>query len=1415
MATRHRTRASMVGIIALAALLGVGALVLGPEPATADHGGPTVAGIAVTSDAGDDDTYSLGDSIEVTLTLSEAVTVDTTNGTPRLNIDMDPADWGTKWAAYARGSGTTELVFVHTVVEPNYSTQGIAVLADTLELNGGTIQSASGLDVHLAHAGLAHDASHKVNWQLLPPGAPMVTGVAVTSSPAHSDNIYRVDETIRVRLTFNQAVDVDTTNGTPQLTIKMDPAYGEKRAAYERGGGTAELTFAHRVVEPNYSNQGIAVLADTLELNGGTIRSAAGADADLEHAGLGHDANHKVDAGLVSTNRAPVVNRQARNHAWFVQHNNAPRGVLVSKGFHGIFSDPDGDPLTYAVSIPAEYAGLVELLHIREDGSSDVLAAQSDLSLEVIQRVWFRADAEDWRRLTAGLPNPVTVTATLTATDPQGLSASVNGDFLIAWENRPVPVRAEAKGATLQLTFDQGVRGNPTPGQFTVRAVNEDGSSGIIGVTRVAVDGAVVRLKLASAIEDGRTVTLDYAHDADTPLRRAAGGNAHVRDFIGQAVALASAQQTEIPTVTGVAISSNAGGDGAYAMGESIEVTLTFSEAVDVSGSPRLRIDLDPEAWEMHYGFVPAFLLATNADSVELRHVTGLRFAGYHSGSGSDRLTFTYDVVEPDISTAGVAVLGSSLELNGGIIQSTSTWGDADLAHPGLAHGLDHRVDWRRSPAGTPSLTGVALASKPRLDADDDGTGETYGDGQAILVDLTWSDTVSWDVSATDAKVVVGLRIGNNLREAQLVTGGATSGAAQTLRFSYTVVAADSDDDGISVTPDSGGALALVRNGATLRDATGGNAPVAHSGLAADASHLVDGSETAPANSAPECASAETWDERYAAPLLIAYYQDVICNDADGDTLEFSLSSDRPEVSKWIDYDGPTNRLRFQAWGHCDLKDITPALPSPFVTTVTVTATDPEGASATGQAYFITHYLGSHGWLHGCPHLVDARVNGAALTLTFDVDLDRDSVPAAGDFVVKVDGATVALADSGAVRVEDQSVTLTLAAEVGASQSLTVSYVPGRNPIADHPRYEAVHARAFEDVPVVNVSPPIGAEVALESTPGKDADGDGVNDTYGVGETISVRVTFPEAVHVDAANGTPRLRIKMDPNYGEKWAAYAGGSGTATLTFSHTVVEPNLSTRGIAVLSHSLELNGGAIRTAAGVDAVLGHAGLAHDAGHKVDWQLTPPPPTAPALTFAAAVGTAVNLTFDKAVQASPAPTPGQFSAHVANSDGSTGSVSVDSVAVNGATVALALASALSEGQTVTLDYTHDDASPLRGVEDGGPHSGDFRVQAFDLTLTDALQVRILADTHSPRLEQTAGMTALIANAPSGETPAYLWEFQWDEDWLVTSRTSRAGYTVMTMREGESEVPRAFRVTVTYASGASATSPVFNIVWTR
>ena len=138
--------------------------------------------------------------------------------------------------------------------------------------------------------------------------------------------------------------------------------------------------------------------------------------------------------------------------------------------------------------------------------------------------------------------------------------------------------------------------------------------------------------------------------------------------------------------------------------------------------------------------------------------------------------------------------------------------------------------------------------------------------------------------------------------------------------------------------------------------------------------------------------------------------------------------------------------------------------------------------------------------------------------------------------------------------------------------------------------------------------PPKVTGVEISSTPSLDVDGDNTKETYGLGEKIQVQATFDKNVTV---TGTPRLKIKMDPNFGEFWANYESGSGSKVLTFAYTVASPNMSPNGIAVLENTLELNGGTIKDGT-VDAALAHTGLAHNAAHKVNSGLQPATPETP-----------------------------------------------------------------------------------------------------------------------------------------------------------------------------------------------------------
>ena len=278
---------------------------------------PSVSQVAITSTTTYGDTYVLGETIQVSLTFTETVNVDTTGGTPRLRIKLAPA-YGERWADYSGGSGTTTLIFGYTVAEPDRSTWGIAVLRDRLDLNGGTIRSVGTpqTDAHRWYPGLDHDPAHMVDWHRSEPGVPWVVGAAITSDPG-ADGVYAQGDVIQVTATFSEVVNVDTTGGTPRLKIRMAPnlwwTYGwhaslfwfdwdheERWADYSGGSGTKELTFAYTVLGVNRSIRGVAVLGSGLQLNGGTIRStdATPVNARLRYGGLRHDPDHLVDGKI-------------------------------------------------------------------------------------------------------------------------------------------------------------------------------------------------------------------------------------------------------------------------------------------------------------------------------------------------------------------------------------------------------------------------------------------------------------------------------------------------------------------------------------------------------------------------------------------------------------------------------------------------------------------------------------------------------------------------------------------------------------------------------------------------------------------------------------------------------------------------------------------------------------------------------------------------------------------------------------------------------------------------------------------------------------------------------------------------------------------------------------------------------------
>ena len=122
-----------------------------------------------------------------------------------------------------------------------------------------------------------------------------------------------------------------------------------------------------------------------------------------------------------------------------------------------------------------------------------------------------------------------------------------------------------------------------------------------------------------------------------------------------------ASQQLEAPVVEGAPVVGEAGTDGAWTAGETVEVKLTFSEPVTVD-------------------------ITGGTPSIDLRLGTQARSAAYTSGSGTKELVFGYTLAEDEGPHATVLVPGDSLVLNGGTIVSAADGTvDAVLAHVGAA----------------------------------------------------------------------------------------------------------------------------------------------------------------------------------------------------------------------------------------------------------------------------------------------------------------------------------------------------------------------------------------------------------------------------------------------------------------------------------------------------------------------------------------------------------------------------------------------------------------------------------------------------------------------------------------------------------------------------------------------------------
>ena len=751
--------------------------------AGADTVAPVVMAVAFAGAAPHDadgdatpETYRRGDAVQVAVSFSEAVTVDTKDGAgiPSLGLLVGT---NTREAAYASGTGTATLVFSYAVAADDTDGDGVSVAAGSIALNNGTLRDAGNNAAVLGHGALAPDARRRVDGTIVPA---KLTGLAFAgAAPRDADrdgvpDTYRPGDTISVEATFERAVAV---TGAPTLALTVGE--NTREAAYVRGTSTATLTFSYTVATGDEDSDGVSLPANPIALGGGRIRATAGT-AVLTHGGVAADALHKVD-GV-----APSMTGASRNEG-SLSGGHFGRGETLRLAVH--FTEPVfavGSPtLRLATTVAphertASYAG-------RDDGPPAALWFDY-----VVQAADVSRGGIPWSATTEPLAGTV-VDAAGNAFDPV-FDSSNNALFdlngAVAGADTVAPVVQEIAFAGAAPRDSDGDDTPDTYGAGHVIEVAVAFSEAVTVTTGNGTPSLGLRVgsntRQASYASGSGTAALTFSYtvaadDADTdgvsvPANGIAPRGGTIADAAGNAAALdhdavaadpdRKVDGTFRPTrVTALAFAGTAprdadrdGAGDTWRLGDTIEVRAAFDKAVTVdttNGTPWLALTVGANT----------------------------RQAEYESGTGTAALTFSYTVAADDEDTDGVSVAAGSIALEGGTLRDAAGDGAA-LGHDAIARDAKRKVD-----GVGPSEPTVTVNAGGGTDA-----GWFYR-GETLRFTVTFSEPVY--VSGTPKKP---LAIGTGARQNRWWADYAGRKGPSVLLFDYVAHAGDSG--GLTYEPD-------------------------------------------------------------------------------------------------------------------------------------------------------------------------------------------------------------------------------------------------------------------------------------------------------------------------------------------------------------------------------------------------------------------------------------------------------------------------------------------------------------------------------------------------------------------------------------------------------------------------------------
>ena len=763
---------------------------------------PNITEVEVTSSPARDDTYGVGETIEISATFSTNVDVD---GTPSLGM------WAGGWKAanYLRGSGTDTLVFGYTVKPEDRDANGISMDGGYQDRNDTwhnfvnhtavTASGVVGLDgspvtAYRVYRGLDQQSGHKVDGSLTPIGA----GMEITSEPADGDS-YRFGETIDIALTLSAPVDVE---GPKNLNARVGGSDTWRGPVYKSGTGSNTLVFGYTVQNRDRDTDGISIEGSYFQDGvshgwggSGTVK-VKGTDVVVppNFSGLTNQVDHRVsgqpypkaisitstpglrpevygggeiiqlsvdfDQNVTAGDDAVVVlfigTEFNERHAGYVSGNGT--GTLVFEyRVQGIDNDGNGVSALFPPEQDIKATG-TEIAYQHNPGG--VMVTMGD---NFVHRVAGSLPGPD---RTAPTISSVSITSVPgdddTYVDDDSIEVTVTfSEFVIVTGTPQLELDFDGTARTADYSSTDGAA---VVFSYAVVADDRDGDGIAIGADKLTLNG--------DSIQDGADNNAVLTHAA------VAADSGHKVE----------ASDTIAPTVSSVAITSDPGDDDTYGLGDSIEVTVTFSEDVTVTGTPQLELDFDGTA----------------------------KTADYSSASGP-AVVFTYTVALDESDADGIAIGADKLSLNEGTIKDGAD-NDATLTHTAVAADSGHMVDG--ADAIAPTVSSLSFTSDP-------GEDRTYGTGDVVQVTVTFSE----DVTVTGTPQLELSMSNSSNRQASY-----SSSSGADVVFEYTVAVGDRASDGLEIRANK-----LTLNGGAIQDASGNDATLTHPNYFVASNHFVNG----------------------------------------------------------------------------------------------------------------------------------------------------------------------------------------------------------------------------------------------------------------------------------------------------------------------------------------------------------------------------------------------------------------------------------------------------------------------------------------------------------------------------------------------------------------------------------------------